>query len=751
MKKSLLVGVSFAALQAAAPSHAAVGAPRSASALNAQVVVLASQAGANGPSVSGLVTPVSFDGRSIGAITISIQNGEVFVIADDLAELLGPVLAPDLQARLRQMGSEPRPAAEFGEIGLNISFDFQELRLFVEAEAQRRGLQEIDLRREVQFDYDLYERSTATTSGYLNLTPNLSYNYDEFGQNEVNFGGLIDGAIRIGGADGITVEGEAFYDQTQANSFRRGRFRAVKDNPATQIRLAAGDILPFTTELQGFQPIFGLSIERNFSLRPGSITRPFGNSSFLLSRPSQVDILVNGLPTRSLNLAPGPYDLRNLALDDGSNNIQVVATDDAGRTEIFNFNQFFDNDLLAEGLSEFHFSAGAGSGPDDIVFDFGPDRGLWSGFYRRGLSDTVTAGITTQGDTTGVYQVGAEALWASPIGTLGLETSASFGDQGLDYSATANYQQRFTLGRGQATFDLAATYFGEDYRRVGEDDFFGNDQEFQFAAAVATSFNRFAISLNANYQTRRGFGPDITNASIQASYQINNRLTFNGGINYSDGGRFNNGINALVGVTFRFGARSIASARYAGQSDTFSAALNRSVFERVGEFGYDVRYDQTGSDRRSAQGSVTYVANRARIIGRQRLSQRAGTSFGGAGSTDLSAGFSLAFADGSVAVGRTISDSFAIIGPSDRLPDAVAVVDRDPRTGSYLARSGALGPALVPNLVSYNERSLAYDTENVPIGFEFRRRLSGRFAAIPIWQQNTVWGQYVCNCYRGAP
>lgn len=718
MRHSLIFGTSVAALAATTPVYVAAAEKSPAAALNAIALAVTSQASTDGPAVNGLVTPVSFDGRSIGAITVAIAGGEVLVSPSDLAELLGDVLAPEVLQRLRELGSAPQLTSTFQAIGLNVSFDFQQLRLFVDLEAQQRGRQEINLRRSVEFDNNLYESSTAQTSGYINITPNLRLDYGGGLGNDLSLGGLIDGAIRIGGADGVTIEGEAFYDQVSDNRLRRGRFRAVKDNPSTQVRLAAGDILPLTTELQGFQPIFGLSIERNFALRPGVITRPFGNSSFLLSRPSQVDILVNGLPTRTLSLTPGPYDLRNLALDDGANNIQIVATDDAGRTEVFNFNQFFDNDLLADGLSEFHFSAGLGSGPDDIVFDFGPDRGLWSGFYRRGLSHTITAGMTSQGDTTGTYQVGGEILWASPIGSFGLETSAAFGDESLDFATTVNFQRRFYLGEALATFDLAATYFGENYRRVGEDDFFGNDQEFFFAAAFAASFDRFALALTANHQTSRVIDDNIRNASAQVSFQVSNRLTANGGVTYSEGNRFNDGFNALVGITYRFGARSLGSARYAGQSDTFSAAFNRSVFERVGEVGYDLRYDQTGSDRRAVQGSLTYIGNRARLIARQRVMQRPGSSFGEEGSTDLSAGVSLAFADGTFAIGRTIPDSFAIVGTDKRIPEADVIVDRDPRTGSYLARSGALGPALVPNLVSYNTRSLTYEVENAPIGYD---------------------------------
>ncbi len=62
---------------------------------------------------------------------------------------------------------------------------------------------------------------------------------------------------------------------------------------------------------------------------------------------------MNGRRVRTVTLEPGRYNLRDLPLASGTNNIQVRVTDDVGRVETIAFPFVFDTNLLIAGEQEF--------------------------------------------------------------------------------------------------------------------------------------------------------------------------------------------------------------------------------------------------------------------------------------------------------------------------------------------------------------------------------------------------------------
>jgi outer membrane usher protein len=76
----------------------------------------------------------------------------------------------------------------------------------------------------------------------------------------------------------------------------------------------------------------------------------------------------------------------------------------------------------------------------------------------------------------------------------------------------------------------------------------------------------------------------------------------------------------------------------------------------------------------------------------------------------------VAFADGKFAMSRPIFDSFAMVAPHRSLDDADVYID--PRGEYYSARSGALGPAVDPDLSAYIARTITYDVPNAPVGYD---------------------------------
>ncbi len=86
--------------------------------------------------------------------------------------------------------------------------------------------------------------------------------------------------------------------------------------------------------------------------------------------------------------------------------------------------------------------------------------------------------------------------------------------------------------------------------------------------------------------------------------------------------------------------------------------------------------------------------------------------------TSLRVGSSIATTGGRWAIGRNISDSFAIVYPHESLRGSPVIVGESLEGGRYTARSGAFGPALSNTLASYVNQSVRYDAMNAPAGYD---------------------------------
>jgi outer membrane usher protein len=75
----------------------------------------------------------------------------------------------------------------------------------------------------------------------------------------------------------------------------------------------------------------GIGVSRVFSLDPYLFRDPSLGFARALPTPSTVDIYVNGILLRRVQLPPGLVELRNLAVYSGSGFTQVVIRDAFGR------------------------------------------------------------------------------------------------------------------------------------------------------------------------------------------------------------------------------------------------------------------------------------------------------------------------------------------------------------------------------------------------------------------------------------
>jgi len=672
-----------------------------------------------------LTAPV-MDGQAyLGDATLTLDTaGRASFAASRLIALLAPRLRGELIARLRSalaargaIGND-----DLAGIGVDIVYDPQTLQIDLAIAAASRAALAVDL------DDDGTRRfanhvAPARVSAYLNVRGSLDWVQQGFDRGVAPPVFFLDGAARLGG---LVFESEANWQPggIGVDLQRRGS-RLIYDDRGNLVRWSAGDLQTLARGFQSAPDIAGLSVSRLYSvLEPQTIIRPRGSRAFRIERRSLVEVRINDQVVRRIELEPGSYDLRDFPFTQGSNDVRLTITDDAGRTESFDFDIFLDQAQLAEGLSEFGLYAGvlaplSASGPRYS------DRPAVSGFYRRGLTDRLTLGANAQADGNG-WMGGAEAVIATGIGSFaGFVAASGVEGYGKGWATILTFQRTIPRRDGRAdalSFSLETR--SRDFAPIGIRDPFNPYGLVVGAGYSSTLSDTVYASVDARYSRGRGNERDVASLRGSMGWRISPVLGLTGDVSYerdSAGRR----LGVFLSLTYRLDQRSTLRADYDSRFDR--ARLSYQSFGGNGVGSYTLSGDlERSSVGAGATVNAIYYANRAELgfshygaferdLGRstgQRTSLRFGTA--------------LAMADGVVSVGRPVQDGFAIVAAHPTLREAGVLVD--PSGRSAAASTGMLGTALQPGLASYSERTLLVSAPDAPISADLGE---GNFRLLP--------------------
>lgn len=636
-------------------------------------------------------------------------DGRILVDAGGFLALMQGLLSPEAWAELAESAaSEARiPAETLRRLGYPVAYDPATFGLSVTLDPARRQ------RRNISLSGASNERQgpraqPAAVSGYVTgfLTADYVHVGPDAGMGAPNL--LIDSAVRV---RSVVLETEATF----ADGFSREGTRLVYDDARRNARWTAGDLRPQSRGFSGASPMAGLSLERVYAdLDPHRVVQPRGQQSFTLARPSTVEVLVNGRSVAQTRLTPGSYDISDFPFAQGGNDVRLVLRDDTGAESVISFSVRFDRSLLEAGLAEFGLYAGVGARASSAGRTYSGDPAA-SGFYRRGLTDSLTAGASFRAGGRGGVVAG-EAVWAAPVGTLGLDLAASSVDGiGQGFALNLGYERMFGAAGGQArslsaTFQAVSEGFaGPDAERA--------DNPFAFQAGLTyaqTLGQRRYLSADVFYAVGRGDREDFGSARVTYGWRVSDRATFSAEAEVEQNhGRTDVGLR--LGLSYQLG-------RFSGGSIEADTRRERARLTYQTAGGRDVgAWNASGSLDATAEGAAVnaYFATR---LNRAELGGAHITAFDaeGGGITDqrttLRAGASLAFADGAFAVSRPIHDGFVLFRPHRTLGDAPVYVA--PHAGGYSARSGRLGGAVASELSAHSARSVTYDAPDAPTGYD---------------------------------
>ena len=491
-----------------------------------------------------------------------------------------------------------------------------------------------------------------------------------------------------------------------ATSAVRYETQLVYDRRDSQQRFILGDHTATSGELGSTLPVGGLGLFKLYSMTPYLVRQPLAGFAGTASTPSQVEVRLGGMPVFREQVAPGPFEVRNLQNFAGARDVEVVVRDALGREQVIGFPYYFADQALRAGLHEYSYSFGAlrqdlGEGNGS----YGP--GVISAFHRYGLNDRWTIGLRGEA-ASGVANVGPTALYRHDrLGALSasVAVSTSDGRRGTALSLGHVYQAQ-RLG-------LHAMYrrFSDDYA-TAQDLLAPSTVRAELAVGASFASARWGtvfIDHVATEQRAASGLPPSAMDRIGYSYSFGSRASFFASVSRTTQFTRDSQIFAGVLLTLDRATTLHLSAQQEQGHEHLGAQISRAV--PVGEgLGYRLAYDgATSGDANQAAAFVQYNARAASFMldssavrtGDVR-DQRVEAAVAGA----------VTYAGDRFALSRQIDDSFVAVQLAAPL-EGVRVYSNNQEVG----RTDREGRLVVPRVGSFYETQVSIDERDVPLEY----------------------------------
>ena len=696
------------------------------------------------PAARDMMVPVLVNGREAGVVPARIATDpkQTTVALRPLLESLEPLVQPAALERLRAVKEEQVSPATLAGNGMDIAYEATEIAVVVKLAPEARKTVDLDLGGAPRPPSGNMALEPADFSALTNITANeewVSYSDNRPNGGRRPFRTAFAHALNVGG---LVVEANTFYQEDGFDRWQRGDARATVDWTDAAVRISAGDVTFPVSGFQAGQRIGGFVVGRNFALQPYTLFQPAGQQEFVLTSPSVVDVQVNGRPTRSYRLPAGPYSLRNFPGTLGANDVTVRITDEFGRTQTIDVPFFFDSQLLGEGVHDFTYAGGLPTTDDKGTYRYNRSQPTGSARHRVGVTDQLTLGLNAQGNPD-QRMFGAEVLFASPIGTIGIEPAISDGKTlPRDYAVQVNYRN-FTTGDQfwkQRTVTGLATWRGPNFAQLGTTQP-RNPVKLDLGGRITQPITDWVTaSLSGRYQYSRD--PTLSDTS-SVELGLRTRIAPGASVDVSveQSRRTDGETETALFASLRYafdGSRQTAGARAdtRNQSQELDWRLRSAEMTNALDAGLRLRRDRDGY---GADGDASFLHQRFTANARSTYLSQLNDSATGMSprshdrSSALTVSTALLFADGYVGVSRPVNDSFAIVAPHPRLADKPVGVD--PYNQRYAAESDFLGAPVLPDLSAYRQRAFLLDVPDAPVSYDLG---NDRPVLVPRYRSGTV-------------
>lgn len=674
-----------------------------------------------------LTVDVDFYKRDLGEVSVHMaRDGSTTFDGGEMAALLKPLLNPAGQTKIAAALASRRliTPGDLKALGIDASFDRQNVAITITSIDPK-------LRKPVS----IYSASDHEAELAINASPaRFSFFLDTSVSESRDWGGpnpgfrdpsiFLNSAIRAGP---IVLEGEGQIADRNPDApnrdyrFDRNFLRLVYDDPDAYLRTYLGDLTPEIRFDQNYVQMggFGISRERR---RFDQFRSAFlqGNHQLILERESTVDVYRNGILFQQLQLEPGSYDLTNLPLLSGSNDIHLTVKDASGLSQVINYQTYLDPIDLDPGDWEGAFYVGRLARRFGLSPKYDGELAV-TGFYRKAFVDHPAIGFGLQASRS-VQQVSAQTQILIGSGRLDATIGGSHSKLGDGYLAGLVYQLLLDEGERSTSVTFNGIVQSRHFTGLGAP-LQENSNEFNGSAILTHTFNpRLSAEVGASYIRNRLPLKDGYRLYTEGYYRISRKWFIRAGIDYQHLSELahvkrQNGVGFNISIVFQPSIADRGEARYDYHYDDAQLSYEHFPDSYVGSVGYGALLEHNESQT-SAEGYATYTGNRFDAALNQSTFGPGFGQFTQRQVTTAQISTAIAFADGAFALTPRIGDSFAILEPHESLRGHQVVLGDLLTDSRYRSISGPLGGAVDQYLSSYVTQSIHYDVENPPPGYD---------------------------------
>jgi len=547
-------------------------------------------------------------------------------------------------------------------------------------------------------------------------------------------------------------------DDFSKRNMRRGDFRLLREFYRTSSRLSFGDVGGAADILNQYETVGGVRYEYNPRWFGHDIFKERYKIRFLLPRPAQVEVQIDGKTVYRLRLPSGSHELSGFSGHRGTNSIQVFMTQEDGSFAAIPYEYELGDarNLLKD---EYRYSASLGMRRSGQVsgYTYSPEEwgGNASGLY--GLASSLTAGVLGQGSPNNLL-LGGQLLW-SPDSSRWWEFRVA-----MNYADSTELGNREEISFSRKLELVTFTLLGRHQNHLFNPYLFGNvgtpyKERYGLTGSAGMSIPQGGVSVNAGVSFNReiiatNYSAVDYHYGISVSQNIKGlSLTGNASASVSQH-KLEPFISLGASYNFGFGNHNFVVmdelARrpvYVPPAYTLAAdsSLNSTVGEPeiVGTDGY-TKFEWKNSsavgwnwsDGGSINGAQSYSANLTvqddfsygRLWAQQFFNRGKVSASYNLTDYDASyltmrshlltanAGVSFMFADGLWAFGRPVDKGFILAKPQNGLTGSSVHINHSDYYDADFSQSGWLGAAYYNQIANYRPNEIQISLTDVPMG-----------------------------------
>ncbi|NQZ91392.1 MAG: hypothetical protein HRT97_03500 [Moritella sp.] len=578
----------------------------------------------------------------------------------ELFELLHNYLTAERLSQLESLFLKNRIDETFlAQLGWKSEYDDAELVVKIAIPLQDRRVVDLNFtnRNQASLSENYPKAEPAMFSGvinaYLSHTRNLYYT-------EL-YGNIL--SLRTGMALGsLTFEdGHSYYQNSndQDLGWQREHSRLMYDIPNNYGFLQLGDYYT-ETDIQPLNPgeIFGLS----YSYQPeylDNYTRP-NMVPLTLESNALVTIRINGEEYKTLRLPPGQYNLNDLPLDNGVNDVEISYRDQAGNEVIRYYSLIDSPSLLLKSDWETQWTAGFWQEYNELgIKEFDNDRPAAKAVIAYGLTSWWTLSALTE--------------WEEKQKDYGLLHNFAVGNNFLTLDTRFQESNDMLTGQYNISFymptlawdTLKNANFSYSFTQQDPDSAAEDLTRLNFSTSINTSMKNGYVSLNLGSGFENGDNIENT-ASVNTYYRFWDYLSL--GLNLRlqhTPDNTESHVNLSLSIPLGFGGNITAHSRYDSSREQIESEISVSNYAPKQSWRGSLNF--IDDDYESAD--IYYRRNSDIINGNISLSSKRESSDSPTRSGSIGLESGIAWAGSSFALTAPLGSSFTIVSLSEEFED----------------------------------------------------------------------------------